>query len=139
MPFVLYDPQTGNGQVCRTPVSGIDIFPTAMDYAGITDCSDVDGVSIRPLVEGRNIGERALFWHYPHYGNQGGEPSSIIRKGEWKLIFYHESGKYELYNLSLDISETTPLNDRYPDMTAAPNGDACWYQTHSRRLSWPAW
>ena len=118
VPFVLYDPQAGNGQVCRTPVSGIDIFPTAMDYAGITDCSDVDGISIRPLVEGRNIVERPLFWHYPHYGNQGGEPSSIIRKGEWKLIFYHESGKYELYNLTLDISETTPLNDRYPDMTA---------------------
>ena len=41
VPFVLYDPQAGNGQVCRTPVSGIDIFPTAMDYAGITGCSDV--------------------------------------------------------------------------------------------------
>ena len=42
------------------------------------------------LLQGKSIPERALYWHYPHYGNQGGEPSSIIRQGDWKLIHYYE-------------------------------------------------
>jgi arylsulfatase A-like enzyme len=59
--------------------------------------------------EGGTIPERALIWHYPHYGNQGGDPSSIIRKGDWKLIHYYEDGHEELYNLKADFSETTNL------------------------------
>ena len=29
---------------------------------------------------------KALYWHYPHYSNQGGIPSGAIRVGDWKLI-----------------------------------------------------
>lgn len=46
-----------------------------------------------------------MIWHYPHYGNQGGEPSSIIRLGNWKLIHYYEDGHEELYNLKNDLEE----------------------------------
>ena len=56
-----------------------------------------------------------LFWYYPHYGNQGGDPSSIIRKGDWKLIYYYEDQHCELYNLAIDISESEPLNIQYPE------------------------
>ena len=73
-----------------------------------------DGVSLVPLLEGGNIPERALIWHYPHYGNQGGDPSSIIRKGDWKLIHYYEDGHEELYNLKTDLSETTDLAAKIP-------------------------
>ena len=48
---------------------------------------------------------RDLFWHYPHYGNQGGDPSSSIRSGPWKLIHYYEDGHDELYNLESDPGE----------------------------------
>jgi len=58
-----------------------------------------------PLLAGKTIEDRSLFWHYPHYGNQGGEPSSIIRKGDWKLIHYYEDSRKELYNLKTDIGE----------------------------------
>jgi arylsulfatase A-like enzyme len=68
-----------------------------------------DGVSLVPLLKGKKIDERALVWHYPHYGNQGGEPSSIIRKGNWKLIHYFEDDHEELYNLKKDPSETTDV------------------------------
>jgi len=50
-----------------------------------------------------------LFWHYPHYGNQGGEPSSIIRRGISKLIHYWEDGRDELYDLAKDPSEKTDV------------------------------
>ena len=73
-----------------------------------------DGLSLVPLLKGGTIKERALIWHYPHYGNQGGDPSSIIRKGDWKLIHYYEDGHDELYNLSADMEEANDLKEQNP-------------------------
>jgi arylsulfatase A-like enzyme len=94
-----------------TPVSGIDWYPTILDLCNISlpQEQDVDGVSLVPLLQGKRIKDRSLFWHYPHYGNQGGEPSSIIMEGNWKLIHYHEDGRNELYNLALDVGEQNDL------------------------------
>ena len=69
----------------------------------------VDGVSLLPLLKGKSIPDRPLYWHYPHYGNQGGEPSSIIMEGDWKLIHYHEDGRDELYHLGKDQAEQNDL------------------------------
>jgi len=101
---------TQPGSVCDVPVSGIDFYPTLLELAGLEcpEAQDVDGVSIVPLLKGDpgdDIAARDLFWHYPHYGNQGGEPSAIIRHGDWKLIHYFEDGRDELYNLPRDIGE----------------------------------
>jgi len=112
VPFYIRAPGlTPAGSTCDTPVSGIDYFPTLLQLAGVTNAPKqiVDGVSLSPLLKGRNIAPRALFWHYPHYGNQGGEPSSIIRSGDWKLIHYWEDGRNELYNLAADIGEQHDL------------------------------
>lgn len=96
---------------CATPVTGTDFFPTILELAGLPAMPEqhIDGVSLVPLFEGGKIAERALFWHYPHYGNQGGEPCAIIRKGDWKLIYYYEDGRNELYQLSKDIGEQNDL------------------------------
>ncbi|MBT33264.1 MAG: sulfatase [Thalassobius sp.] len=95
----------------NTPVTGMDLFPTILDLAGIPLLPDqhMDGVSLLPLMDGKEIAERTLYWHYPHYGNQGGEPSSIIREGDWKLIHYWEDDRNELYNLANDVSEQEDL------------------------------
>ena len=102
------------GSTCHVPVSGIDFYPTLLELAGIPVPQEqlVDGRSIVSLLRGeqdREIVARDLFWHYPHYGNQGGEPSSIIRNGPWKLIHYHEDGRDELYNLDFDPGEQTDV------------------------------
>lgn len=104
------------GTRCDTPVHGIDFYPTIIDYANVKKDAKqiIDGESIMPLLNGKSLPERSLFWHYPHYGNQGGEPSSIIRRGDWKLIYYYEDERCELYNLAKDISESEPLNHLYP-------------------------
>jgi hypothetical protein len=72
---------------------------------GIESTLDIDGKSLVPLLKNEPFMDRPLFWHYPHYGNQGGDPSSIIREGKWKLIKYWETGFYELYDLNKDIGE----------------------------------
>lgn len=112
---------TKPGGTCATPVIGIDFFPTLLELAGVNahPKQPVDGVSLVPLLEGGQIAPRPLFWHYPHYGNQGGEPSSIIRQGDWKLIHYWEDGRNELYNLSTDIGEQHDLSAGELERTAS--------------------
>ncbi len=97
--------------ICDTPVIGIDFFPTLLELAGVNSPPKhtIDGISLVPLLKGGSVPPRPLFWHYPHYGNQGGEPSSIIRSGDWKLIHYWEDGRNELYNLAADIGEQHDL------------------------------
>lgn len=96
----------------------MDIYPTILDYAGIKliPKQHLDGISIRPIIQNNQSekAERELYWHFPHYANQGGEPSSVIRKGDWKLIYYHEDERCELYNLQLDESESEFLNAHFP-------------------------
>ena len=117
VPFFVRTPECyKRGVACHTPVSGIDIYPTVIDYAGVKPVAGqvMDGVSFRPLIKGGRMAPRPLYWHYPHYGNQGGEPSSIVRDGNWKLIYYHEDGRYELYNLATDIGEQSDLSRKHP-------------------------
>lgn len=104
------------GEKIDYPVSGTDFYPTLLELVGAKQLPQEhnDGISLFPLFKGETLAERALIWHFPHYGNQGGEPSSIIRRGDWKLIHYYEDGRKELYNLAMDISETTDLAAKHP-------------------------
>lgn len=108
------------GKKTSVPVTGTDFYPTLLELAGAGLLPDehTDGVSLVPVLLGRNLKERSLYWHYPHYGNQGGEPSSIIRSGEWKLIHYYEDGRNELYNLKKDMSETTDVSSENAGLTS---------------------
>jgi len=113
-PFYLRAPGlTDGGMTSDVPVNGIDWYPTLLELAGVDVPAgqEIDGVSLVPLLEGGDIAERPLFWHYPHYGNQGGEPSSIIMRDEWKLIHYHEDGRDELYHIGNDPAEATDIAD----------------------------
>jgi arylsulfatase A-like enzyme len=121
IPYMVYVPWLdSNGAKNDTPVSGVDFYPTLLDFAGAKELPQgIDGKSIRPLLEGQSMEERALFWHYPHYGNQGGEPNSTIRKGDWKLIHYWEDDHEELYNLKEDLSEKQDISAKNPEMVKA--------------------
>lgn len=93
------------------PVTGADFFPTLLDFANIPlmPKQHQDGESLKPLFEGKILKNRALYWHYPHYGNQGGQPNSTIRDKNMKLIHYWEDGHDELYDLSKDPYEKNDL------------------------------
>jgi arylsulfatase A-like enzyme len=108
--FFRYPAMVSAGASCDVPVSGIDFYPTLLELAGVPTPRNqkIDGCSMVSLLQGGNDSEmeqRDLFWHYPHYGNQGGDPSSIIRSGPWKLIHYYEDGHDELYHLERDPGE----------------------------------
>src|SRR5262249_7175279 len=108
------------GSTCATPVIHTDFYPTLLQLVGLPllPKQHVDGVSLVPLLKGDGIAPRPLFWHYPHYGNQGGEPSSIIQKADWKLIHYWEDNRNELYHLAEDIGEQSDLASKEPARTS---------------------
>ncbi len=104
--------------ICREPVISTDFYPTILEVAGLKarPKQHCDGVSMAPLLKGKKTLNRPpLYWHYPHYGNQGGSPGGAIRSGPWKLIEFFEDGRAELYNLADDISEKHNLADRMPE------------------------
>ncbi|MBN1480691.1 sulfatase [candidate division KSB1 bacterium] len=111
-------PWIKGGQKCDAPVTSTDFYPTLLELVGadLRPQEHLDGVSLVPLLNGQSIAERPLIWHYPHYGNQGGEPSSIIRLGNWKLIHYYEDGREELYNLKEDLGENTDVAAENPEL-----------------------
>jgi arylsulfatase A-like enzyme len=120
-PYFIKVPGLGNGKESQVPVSGVDFYPTILDLIGVELKPEEhsDGVSLLPLLKGETLKERPLFWHYPHYGNQGGEPSSIIRLGDWKLIHYYEDGREELYNLRSDLAETKDISQDFQELVGS--------------------
>jgi len=102
-----------------TPVTGTDFYPTILDLVGaeLRPEEHEDGVSLVPLLEGGAIADRPLYWHYPHYGNQGGRPSSAIRQGRWKLIRYHADSSEVLYDLEADLEEQADVFEEHPEVT----------------------
>lgn len=103
------------GAACGAPVTGADLFATVAEAAGLRQTTGVDGVSLLPLLRGACAGAgRALFWHYPHYSNQGGRPGGAVRLGQYKLIESYEDGRVELYDLARDPGETRDLAAERP-------------------------
>ena len=96
------------GVATDAPVVLTDLMPTLMAAAGLDPAKTtgpLDGVNLGRLLAGDAPSPRALFWHFPHYTNQGGRPAGAMRDGEWKLIADDESGGVELYHLATDPGE----------------------------------
>jgi arylsulfatase A-like enzyme len=109
---------TKPGTTCDSPVISPDFYPTLLQLAGLPlqPAQHLDGVSFVPLLRGETMQRgKPLFWHYPHYANQGGAPNGVIRDGDWKLIEWYEDGALELYNIAGDISEKTNLAAQQPE------------------------
>ena len=108
------------GEICDDPVISTDFYPTLLEMAGLPPMprQHLDGRSICSLLNGeKNLPQRPLFWHYPHYGNQGGSPGGAVRVGDWKLIEFFEDHHVELYNLREDLSEKNNMAALFPEKT----------------------
>lgn len=106
------------GGVCNIPVISNDFYPTMLEMASLPAKPEqhIDGISLIPLMKGKSsLSREVLYWHYPHYGNQGGTPGAAIRYGDYKLIEFFEDTRVELYNTKTDISETNNLASIMPD------------------------
>ncbi len=122
-PFIIRAPGVASpGSTCDIPVISTDFYPTLLELTGqqLRPEQHLDGLSLVPLLNGaEGLARDALFWHYPHYSNQGGIPGAAIRMGDWKLIERFEDGRTHLYNLAADLGEQNDLAGDHPDRTAA--------------------
>jgi arylsulfatase A-like enzyme len=109
---------TKPGATTHRPVSTQDWFPTLCDLCGVKPPAGLDGVNIAPVLAGKtDPAHDALFWHYPHYANQGSRPGGAVREGDWKLIEFYETGRRELFDLKSDFRETHNIAADKPDIT----------------------
>jgi arylsulfatase A-like enzyme len=116
---------TAPDSFCDVPVTSPDFYPTLLEMAGLgpIPSQHTDGASIVPLLKAAGRPQReAIFWHYPHYSNQGGRPGCSVRAGDYKLIEFFEDRHLELYDLRRDVSEEHDLSEAKPDVTERLRG-----------------
>lgn len=123
------------GSATDVPVIGYDLLPTFAELAHLSAPENIDGVSFAATLAepGQPAGERALYWHFPYYHPEGSkfrnapaaigvddgvtsrtQPQSAVRKGNWKLIRFHEDEHDALYDLSTDRAEQNDLSEENP-------------------------
>ena len=114
-----------DGLETAVPVQSCDIYPTFLACAGLPPRPEqhCDGVSLVPLFSGGALAPRALFWHFPHYANQGGQPAAWVLRDGWKLIHRYELDRDELFHLPSDISEARDRAAERPDLVASLRAD----------------
>ncbi len=142
--FAYWPNEIKPGSVCEVPVISTDFYPTFLEIAGIKKPENyiLDGVTILPLLKGeKSIDRQKLFWHFPAYleAYSGlmedsrdtifrSRPVSVIRKGDWKLLMFHEEWildggreritdnfSVELYYLKNDLGERENLCNKEPE------------------------
>ena len=119
LPWIVHYPGvTTPGSVSSEPICSIDLFPTLAAAAGAKVEHEIDGIDLTPALKGQSLDRQSLFWHYPHYSNQGGIPGGAIREGDFKLVERYEDGRVHLYNLADDIGEQNDLAAQHPQQVS---------------------
>lgn len=133
-PFIAYWPgKIKEGTINKTPIINLDLYPTFLAAAGNTRFK-LDGENLLPLFTAQTTTtkRKTIFWHFPGYLNKSvirgrdeifrSRPVTAMRKGDWKILLYHEewllhgglknidrNNAIELYNLKEDEGERNNL------------------------------
>ena len=112
---------TTAASVCNDYLIIEDFFPTILEMTGVKQAKTiqpVDGISFLPLLKQQQVPNgRKLYWHYPNNWGASGPgigASSTIRKDDWKLVYFHQDGRFELFNIREDIGEHNDLSLQNP-------------------------
>ncbi len=128
VPTLMYWPgRISPNSTCKTPFSQVDYFTTFAALAGqdVSKNPILDGVSITPLLEGRKLPPRALYWFYPHYNiaalygkssiYEYARPVAAVLKDGWKLVEWFEDPlQVELFKVDEDPCEYTNMAAHRP-------------------------
>jgi len=118
--LVRYPPLVKPGTVIDQMVTSLDIAPSVVDFGGGKRLKGIEGLSIKPLLEGKRVKWRDAFLYEYNFEKQFPYTPNVrgIRTDEWKLIRYpHGDGTpdrftAELYHLTVDpLEQKNLIND----------------------------
>ena len=107
------------GKVSNDVCYFADFLPTAAELAGISPPSDIDGISMLPLLLGKspNDPDRFLYWENHWKVDQVFQERGFqqaVRWKNWKAFSQAPDAPLELYDLSKDLSENYNLSSQHP-------------------------
>ena len=121
VPLIVRGPGLASRRVVDAPFVNVDWLPTLLELARTAVPGEIDGISQATLLRtGKGSGpSRTLYWHLPHYTNQGSRPAGAVREGDWKLVEHYDDDQVQLFNLANDIGEARNLAAAEPARTGA--------------------
>jgi len=122
MPFIMRFPgKIEAGSMNGYLVLNTDFMPTLLDYAGLKIPEDMQGQSFRRIVEGEEVADWREAMYYRYYYSHFNTPAHWgVRTLKYKMIYYHDSDEWELYDLDKDSMEMVSVYDdpTYADVVA---------------------
>lgn len=135
VPLIIKFPRGFKPAVKETsqPVSLIDVWPTLIDYLGISGAGATDGISLVPLAKGKDFGRNDVFIQYDGNAAYGSNQRCVV-SGAHKLIIdtFRDEIYLELYNVEKDPQEKENLS-RKPEYRALTEQLIRKVQEHMRQ------
>ena len=104
VPLIIYDPRVPAAQRGRRSMAlteSVDIAPTLLDYAGANALETMQGLSLRPLVEGRSTDLRNSSFAENLWSTYFGNPRiESVRTKAWKYIRYFKNDRTQFANVT---------------------------------------
>lgn len=114
--IISYPGMVEPGSTSDDLVVGTDLFVTLAHLGGgsIPDDRPIDGIDVRAVLSGGELGERTVFWALDSVSDL----EFAVRRGNWKLLIDHDGHPRELYELGLDPLEFFDVSDDEPGVVA---------------------
>jgi len=122
--IVRWPGRVGAGRISNELVTALDLYPTLAALCGAEPPADrtIDGRDITAVLLDESARSPYAAFFYYHMNDL-----EAVRAGQWKLHFAkHRTAINELYDLDVDIGETTNVYDGHPDKVAALEAHAEW-------------
>jgi arylsulfatase A-like enzyme len=103
------------GKTSSSPWYFADVLPTLAEVAGVIPPSNLDGMSILPLLLGKKqrTDDRFLYWEFP-----AGKFLQAVRWGNFKAVRTAPGKPLELYDLAEDIGEKRDIAAEHPEIVS---------------------